>query len=152
MAGTERDFRYLRDPLFLGAVAVHLANRWLVRPATDAAFFHESLNDLLCIPFWVPPLLFAMRRLGLRRPGPPRTPEILVPLVVWSVMFEVVLPYEGPLVGLTFGDPADVFWYAAGAVVAVVWWRWWYGRRGALLTPGTPSAACPGSPRRSAPP
>ena len=60
-------FGYLRDPLFLVCVAAYFLNRFVFKAVWQTGFVHEHLNDLICIPFWVPIMLFAQRKLRLRR-------------------------------------------------------------------------------------
>lgn len=87
-------FRYLKDPLFVFCLVVYFANRWLCKPYTQNQFSISYLNDLICIPFWVPIMLFIMRRIGLRTHDRcPSASEILVPLLLWSVVFEIALPF-----------------------------------------------------------
>jgi hypothetical protein len=121
-----------RDPLFLGSVALYALNRWILKPCTSIELFHSYLNDLICIPFWVPVLVSLLRCCRLRPDtGPPAGCEVLVPLVLWSIVFEIVLPRLGPFCGLAVADPSDIFCYAAGAFVAALHWRWLYP----LITP-----------------
>ena len=69
-----------------------------------------------------------MKALGLRDDdAPPRSYEILIRLVLWSFLFELVLPYTRLFEGLATGDHADIFFYTLGAVAAAVFWRAWYG-------------------------
>jgi hypothetical protein len=124
-------FRYLRDPLFVLSVALYIVNRWILKSIWTDGFVHDHLNDLICIPFWVPIMLWAARRLGLRaHDGGPSAAEIVVPLLLWSVVFEVWLPHTESLRGRTVGDPADVLWYAVGALAAGGWWTF-----GAITSP-----------------
>jgi len=117
-------FRYLADPLFLGCLALYLLNRLMVKPLVSGGFFHDHLNDLICIPFWVPVMVFLLRKAGLRRDdGPPGADEILVPLVVWSAIFEMWLPRAGWFGHLAVADHMDILWYAIGALVAWAAWR-----------------------------
>jgi hypothetical protein len=119
--------RYLRDPLFLFCLALYFVNRWWLKRLFPAGFFHDSLNDLICIPFWVPIMLWLMRRAGLRdNDAPPQWYEILLPVLVWSAVFEVVLPRLGPFQRLAIADPADVLCYVLGALGAALFWRRWY--------------------------
>lgn len=121
-------FRYLRDPLFLGCLALYFLNRWLLKPYAPLSFFRDHLNDLICIPFWVPIMLWGMRRLGLRaNDRPPQWHEILVPLLLWSYLFEVLLPGLGPFRHRAIADPGDVLAYTTGALLAAILWRRYYG-------------------------
>ena len=121
-------FRYLRDPLFLACVVIYFVNRFVLKRVWETGFVHEHLNDLICIPFWVPIMLWIERRVGLRRDdGPPEAIEIIIPLVVWSWVFEIVLPRTELFGRYCVADHRDVFYYAAGALGAAVFWRLWYG-------------------------
>jgi len=120
-------FAYLRDPLFLGCLAVYFVNRWVCKALFAGTFWHAYLNDLICIPFWAPIMLFGMRKLRLRdHDGPPEAHEILIPLLVWSVVFEVWLPQTAAFRGLSVADPFDILCYTLGALAAGVVWRVWY--------------------------
>jgi len=123
-------FRYLRDPLFLACVAVYCLGRLWLRQVFPTGFVHSHLNDLLCVPFWVPPMVTMRRVLGLRtHDGPPDALEVLIPLVVWSFVFEWLVPATPALRGHSVADPLDVVCYAAGALGAVLFWHGWYGRQ-----------------------
>ena len=79
-------FRYLLDPLFLFCFLLYFVNRWILEVYVPGTFFASYLNDLICIPFWVPIMLFFMRKCGLRGDdSPPRSYEIIVPLILWSL-------------------------------------------------------------------
>ena len=124
-------FRYLRDPLFLFCVALYFVNRFGMKPHVHGGivgrFLHDSLNDVLCLPFWVPILVWTMRRTGLRRgDGPPQAAEILVPLLLWSWFFELVLPTWGPFRHLAVCDVSDVLCYTVGALLAALFWSGYY--------------------------
>jgi len=117
-----RKFRYLLDPLFLACVALWFLNRFAIKPNCGFIFFHAWLNDLICIPFWVPVMLAGMRLARLRRhDGPPTFAEIGIPLVLWSWWFEIYLPN---LAGSRhYADPWDIVAYSSGAVFAYWFWR-----------------------------
>jgi len=67
-----RQFRYLRDPLFLFAVVAFLVNRFVLEQIWTSGFVHNHVNDLLCVAFLVPVMLTLMKWCGLRRDdGPP---------------------------------------------------------------------------------
>lgn len=122
-------FRYLRDPLFLGCLVLYFVNRWGLKRLWPHGFFHTSLNDLMCLPFWVPIMLWLMRRTGLRTDdAPPRWYEVLIPLLLWSWVFELWLPFTRPFQHLATSDPADILWYALGGLLASLFWRWYYER------------------------
>ena len=123
-------FLYLRDPLFLLCVVTYFVNRLVLKAIWKEGFVHEHLNDLICIPFWVPIMLFAQRKLGLRDgDGPPRPGELVIPLVVWSWLFEILLPAVDSLGDRFVADPLDVLYYSLGALLSGIFWTWWYGRK-----------------------
>lgn len=113
-------FRYVRDPLFLLSCIAYAVNRWLIKPHLHHGFFHSYFNDCWLIPCALPPVLWLHRRLGLRNDDrPPQVSEIIFHLVFWSVFFEWIGPR---FISRATGDPRDVLAYAAGAVVAGLWW------------------------------
>jgi hypothetical protein len=123
-------FAYLRDPLFLVSVAAYFFNRFAVKPLTDGSFFHAHLNDLICIPFWVPIMIYLQHRIGLRPIStPPLAHEIVIPLLIWSWTFELFLPQSGWLGESCVADYRDVIYYAAGATVAALFWRSYYAEK-----------------------
>lgn len=120
-------FLYLRDPLFLACLLLYFLNRWLFKAIWSDGFVHDHLNDLICIPFWVPIMLWGERRLGLRESdGPPLASEIVLPLFVWSWFFEIVLPQSGLAGNRAVSDYLDVLYYSLGASLAAGFWVWWY--------------------------
>jgi hypothetical protein len=128
-------FGYLRNPLFLFCVALYFVNRFVFKAIWKSGFVHEHLNDLICIPFWVPIMLFAQRRCGLRdHDGRPEPAEIIIPLVIWSWVFEIVLPATHWLGDLCVADYWDVF--TLGALIAAVIWAAWYPQREAKPVSG----------------
>ncbi len=60
-------FGYLCDPLYVACVVLYLVNRFWIKPNCGTIFFHAWLNDVICIPFTVPPMLWVLRRLRLRK-------------------------------------------------------------------------------------
>jgi hypothetical protein len=122
-------FRYLCDPLFLFCFTLYWVNRLIVEQLTDIPFFHFYLNDLICIPFLVPILLYGLKRLHLRpHDRPPQSYEIILPLIVWSIMFEILLPQHPYWSQWLTGDPYDVFCYTLSASAAMTFWGWYYPR------------------------
>ena len=101
-------FLYLRDPLFLLCVLTYFVNRLVLKSLWKDGFVHEHLNDLLCIPFWVPIMLTLMRLARIRRDdAPPRAHEVAIPLVVWSFVFELWLPRTELFAGVAIADHLD---------------------------------------------
>ena len=122
-----RQFGYLRDPLFLVCVCTYLANRFWFKPNCDFIFIHCYLNDVICIPFTIPPMLWLLRRLGLRfHDEPPTFTEIAIPLLMISWAFEIYFPNTAMFREVTFADPWDIVAYTIGAVAAGAFWFYWY--------------------------
>jgi hypothetical protein len=123
-------YSYLRDPLFLVCFVAYWAHRWLAAHGMSTLLLRGHLNDVICIPFWLPIMLWISRRLRLRgHDGPPDAVEIIVPLLIFSALFEVVIPAQQILRVPTYADPYDVLSYCLGALVAAVFWRWYYHPR-----------------------
>jgi len=119
-----RPFRYLFDPLFVASLAAYAINRFVLKPHFRWGFLHDHLNDLLCIPVWVPIGLFIERRLKLRaHDNPPGLAEILIPVVLWGWIFEVYLPTNELGRGWCTPDPADIAFYVMGAIAATLFWN-----------------------------
>lgn len=118
-------FRYFHDALFLTACVAFAVNTVLIKPHLSPGFMMFHFNDLWLIPCALPPVLWLHERLGLRtQKGPPQPGEIAGHLVFWSLLFEWILPAVTPHAS---GDPTDVVAYAAGALIAGLWWhrqRW----------------------------
>jgi hypothetical protein len=116
-------FGYWRDPVFVVCLAVYFFNREWIKPHLHAysPFFHGHLNDSLLVPVALPLYLFVYRRLGLRPDdAPPRSWEIALHLVVWSLFFK----WFGPAVlHRSVADPFDLIAYWVGGALAwLVWW------------------------------
>ena len=121
-------FLYLRDPLFLFCLATYFVNRFVFKAIWKDGFVHEHLNDLICIPFWLPIMLWVQRRLGLRDSNSnPSAGELIIPLIIWSWTFEILLPHAANLGDRFVADHLDILSYASGALIAGLLWKWWYG-------------------------
>jgi hypothetical protein len=117
----------LRDPLFVACVAIYFVHRALAAYDLSTPLLRGYLNDVICAAFWVPIMLAGERWLGLRATeGPPLPHEVAIPVVIWALVFEVILPQTATFHGLAIADPVDVVCYAAGALGAMAFWRWWY--------------------------
>lgn len=114
-------FRYLGDRLFLVTCGLYALNRWALKPRVHSGFLRDHFDDLLLIPCALPPLLLMQRWMKLRLDDrPPTAGEIALYLVVWSVLFEWIGPHLMPW---AVGDAWDVVAYAAGGVLAGLWWN-----------------------------
>jgi hypothetical protein len=121
-------YRYMKDPLFLFCLLLYCVNRWVLKPYFPNPISKGYLNDLICLPFWVPIMLFIMRRIGLRTDDlAPQSYEVLIPLVMWSWVFEALLPRVNVFRGLATSDHLDIFCYTLGAFIASIFWKTWYG-------------------------
>ena len=124
-------FAYLRDPLFLACFAVYWLHRLLAWQGLSTPWLRAYLNDLICLPFWIPIMVWVQRRLGLRlHDDPPTAIELILPLVIWAAVFEVILPSTRTWSDLAFPDPADVLCYSAGGLAAAFYWNWRYASAG----------------------
>ena len=61
-----------------------------------------------------------MQRPGGKHPGP---------LLLWSWVFEFLLPANPYFSRWCTRDYLDIVYYALGALLAAVFWTWWYARR-----------------------
>ena len=72
-------------------------------------------------------MLFVMRKIRLRNTDiPPTASEILIPLIIWSWVFEAYLPFTTFFKRLATSDYFDIFTYTVGAVLATIFWKLWY--------------------------
>lgn len=114
-------FGYLRDPLCVAACLLYVLNRGWLRGHVGGEFLTGYFNDLLLIPAALPPVLWLQRQLGVRaEDGPPRWGEIGLHVAAWSFVAEGLAPL---VLARATGDWGDVLAYAAGALVAGLWWR-----------------------------
>ncbi len=72
-------------------------------------------------------MLYLLRRLHLRTDdAPPQSYEILIPLVLWSFVFELWLPKVSLFQGRVTSDHVDILFYTLGALLASLFWKRWY--------------------------
>jgi len=120
-------FRYLRDPLFLLCALAYVTNRFVLKELWQDGFVHDYLNDLICIPFVIPIMLYAQRKLGMRHhDGVPQAHEVLILIVVLSIVFEILLPLQTDFGHVAIADHLDVLHYVLGGLLASMVWRYWY--------------------------
>jgi hypothetical protein len=119
---TTLSFFFMRDPLFLGASLLYGINRYALKARIGGVFpfLRNHWNDCFLIPCALPVLLWLFYKAGLRRhKKAPTWGEILEWTVLWSLVFEWILPcffHWGT------ADWVDSLCYAGGAVVAG--WMW----------------------------
>lgn len=124
-------FAYLRDPLFLICFSGYWLNRALECYGIRHPIVSSYFNDLICVGFWIPPMIWAHRRLGIRdHDAVPMAHEIAIPLVIFGLIFEVLLPITPGWTGIAIADPYDILCYAMGGLIAAMFWRCRYGRTG----------------------
>jgi hypothetical protein len=99
-------------------------NRWYLKPHHIGGWFtHGYLNDVLCLPLFLPMILYVQRVFGVRRDDDyPGWWEILQHWVIFTVVFELILPTMPRLFTHT-QDPWNAVAYLAGGVIAGVFWR-----------------------------
>lgn len=120
-------FRYLSDPIFLTCLASYFLNRELEEFGLSPELAQCYLNDLICIPFWVPIIVQVSRWLGMRgHDHRPNMLEIGIPLMMIAVLFEVILPLTETFRNKSIADPYDVQCYVLGAIIANGLWRRMY--------------------------
>ena len=119
-----KTFGYLKDPVFRGALALYSVTLLVRLTVGGGRFIEGYVNDLLCVGVWVPVLVWTTQRLNLRGyDGPPTGGEVAAAVIVWSVMFELLLPRCPGIGSRHVADPLDVVAYAAGALVCALAWR-----------------------------
>ncbi len=121
-------YRPLRDRVLLGALVLYLLNKYVLKEFFGNAFSSGYVNDLLLVPIFVPLQIVSLQLLRLRIPGPPpQALEVIIPLVVWAIGFEVVLPLLDAYRLRSIADPFDVLAYMVGGFVALEIWQASYG-------------------------
>ena len=117
-------FAYLLDGLFVTSAVIYLVNKFVFKEIFSHGFCHAYVNDLICIPFNLPPMLWVLRRLGLRLDDrPPSLWEIAGAVVAFSFVFEVWLPMVPVHSRYIYSDPWDVVCYTFSGIVGALWWR-----------------------------
>lgn len=117
-------FKYLNDPLFVSCFTLYWTNRLIIKNIPHHSFFDNYLNDLICIPMLVPIMLFAARKLKLRaHDEPPFLHEVLIPIFVWSIFFEIIFPQNPAWAKFSTSDPFDVIFYTVGGCIALNLWQ-----------------------------
>ena len=119
-------FRYLGDRLFLICIGLYFINRLVVKPIMVGRtnFFSSYFNDLICVPFLLPVVLYITKIIGLRgHDRPPDLFEIVFYVILWSIVFEYITPSYGKYFNYPVADPWDIVCYIIGAVIAGFFWN-----------------------------
>lgn len=105
-------------------MVLYCLGRWVLRPHHIGGWMvHDYLNDLLCLPLFLPVILGLQARLGIRRHHrPPTMLEILHNWLIFSIVFELVLPRLSLFNSVA--DPWDCVAYLAGGIAAWLVWKW----------------------------
>jgi hypothetical protein len=136
-------FRYLKDPLFLFCVSLYFVNRWVLKPYCANELSRSYLNDVICLPLWIPIMAFILRRIRLRtHDAPPTAGELLIPLLIWSWAFEIYLPSVPFFKGLATPDYLDLMSYTTGGCFAAGFWKLWYGEWRVATRRNVPPPGC----------
>jgi hypothetical protein len=119
------DFKYLTDPLFLLSSVAYAINKTLLVFTKGSnwasAFLASYFNDLLLVPVAIPIILFFSKTLAFRpRSLSPSLPEVAIPVLIWSIAFEVVGPY---VFRRGVSDPFDVIAYCFGGFASWLFWQ-----------------------------
>jgi hypothetical protein len=123
MSVSHRPFRYLADPVCIASLILYATNRYIFKPHHIGGWFtHGYLNDVLCLPLFVPMILYAQHIVGLRTGFAfPRVWEILQTWLVFTIVFQVIIP-RFPKTFVAAGDPFDILAYLGGGVIAGLYW------------------------------
>ena len=116
-------FKYLLDPLFLFSLTIYSMNKLSLYKfgPWSYKFCTYYLNDLLLVPVVMPIVLFFSKILKLRDIySPPTFLEIIVPLAIWSIAFELIGPF---FFGKGTPDPSDVLAYCLGGLISWLIWN-----------------------------
>ncbi len=116
-------FRYLADPMCIAALGLYALNRFVLKPHHIGGWFtHGYLNDVLCLPLFVPIILYIEHVIRLRRhAGFPRVWETVQCWAAFALVFQVVIP-RFPKTFIAAGDPWDILAYLAGGILAGCYW------------------------------
>lgn len=117
-------FHFFGDPICLASMIIYAVNRWYLKPHhIGGAFTQGYVNDLLCLPLFLPLILGVQSLIRLRKhDAPPRMWEVVQHALIFSILFEVVLPGY-PRQFHTTADPWDAVAYLIGGVTAWFCWR-----------------------------
>ena len=117
-----RLFRYVDDPICVASMMLYVLNRWVLKPQHIGGWLvHDYLNDVLCLPIFLPIILRLQSALGIRRHHlPPTSFELVHNWIVFSVLYYFVFP-RLPAFSST-ADPWNSVAYLVGGLTAFITW------------------------------
>jgi hypothetical protein len=121
-----KPFQYIDDPICIISMSIYVLNRFVLKPHHLGGWLvHDYLNDLLCLPIFVPIILRLQSALGIRRHhSPPTLLEVLHNSAIFSVLYYFVFPRLSAFSSVA--DPWNSVAYLAGGVAAYVFWKFFY--------------------------
>ena len=121
-----RPFRYLNDPICVVSMMIYALNRWVLKPHHIGGWLvHDYLNDLLCLPIFLPIILRLQSAMALRRQNlPPTLFEVFHNWVVFSVLYYFVFPKLSAFSSVA--DPWNSVAYLIGGLASYVFWKHFY--------------------------
>jgi hypothetical protein len=121
-----RPFRYIDDPICVGCMMIYVLNRWVLKPHHIGGWLvHDYLNDILCLPIFVPIILRLQSALHIRRHHlPPTFFETMHNWAIFSVLYYFVFPRLPAFSSVA--DPMNSVAYLLGGIAAYVCWQFYY--------------------------
>ena len=116
-------FRYLADPVCIVSLCLYTLNRFVLKPHHIGGWFtHGYFNDVLCLPLFVPMILYVQHLIGFRRHyGYPRAWEIFQNFAAFTIVFQLssrVSP-NGSFPRAIRGISSPI--WPAGVIAGMVW-------------------------------
>ena len=123
MTHPRRQFQYIADPICIACLIIYPINRFFLKPHHIGGWFtHGYLNDVMCLPLFVPMILYVEHLLGIRRHRDfPRLWEVFQAFVAFTIVFQAITP-RFPRTFTSAGDPWDILAYFAGGAIGYFYW------------------------------
>ena len=119
-------FRYVDDPICIASMFIYVLNRYVLKPHHVGGWLvHDYLNDLLCLPIFLPVILRFQSALGIRRHhGPPTLFEVFHNWAIFSVLYYFVFPRLSAF--SSAADPWNSVAYLIGGLASYGLWKYLY--------------------------
>ena len=107
-------------------MGIYVLNRWVLKPHHIGGWLvHNYLNDLLCLPIFLPIILRLQSALHIRRHHlPPTLLELIHNWLIFSVLYYFVFPNLPAFSSVA--DPWNSVAYLIGGLAAYGWWKYFY--------------------------